>query len=158
MLGKLALGSLGVAVVMTILLVIAQISNDRVDSWLTRAKDAGNPEQAAEFLGEYNDALYARNKVDGKYYTVFKYPATKMETYIDVIGGLEQRAADLAEQRATDESYQMGLINLEEDLDDINARSWSVWFAGGGYVLMILCIVTWISGLTLGFIKILRDS
>lgn len=158
MFGKLALGSLGIALILTGLLIVAQISNDRVDSWLIRAKDAGNPGQAAEYLGEYNDALYARNKIDGKYYTVFKYPATKMEIYVDVISGLKQRAADLSEQQATDESYQIGLINLEEDLDDIDARSWSVWFAGGGYIIGILCGLAWVSAVALGGTKLVCDN
>jgi len=153
MIGKFALASLAVGLVLSVLLVVASIDNSRVDSWLHRAKDAGNPEQVAEFLGEYKDALYAKDRVDGQYYTIWKYPASDMETYVNIIDGLKQRAVALAEQTAVDESYQMGLINLEEDLDDIDARSFSVWFANGGYVLAIFCGLAWTAFIVLGVIK-----
>ena len=156
MIGKFALASLAVALVLSVLSVVASIDNSRVDSWLDRARDAGNPEQVAEFLGEYKAALYAKNRVDGQYYTIWKYPASDMETYVSIIDGLTQRAEALAEQTAVMDSYQMGLINLEKDLDDIDARSFSAWFANGGYVLEIFHGLAWTALMVLGAIKMLN--
>lgn len=126
------------------------IAASRIESWLNRAKDAGNPAQVAEFLTNYKQDLYDSNKVEGKYASLFKYPGTYMPTYIRAIDGLIVRAEELAVQDATQTSYQMGLVNLEKDLGDIEPAAWSVWFASGGWIavwgLVITILGTFISG------------
>ena len=135
-------GGMVMMVVLAIFLIQASISYGRTDAWLTRAKDAGNPAQVAEFLSNYKASLEDRGLVAGKYYSVWKYPATDMPTYVRVIDGLSLRAKELAKQNYTDESYQMGLINLEKDLGDIDARAFSVWFAHGGYLIVFFVVIT----------------
>ena len=134
-------GGVLITLILSVTVVGNSISYGRTDAWLTRAKDAGNPAQVAEFLGEYEESLQDRDLIDGKYYSVFKYPATDMNTYVRVIDGLVARAIALSQQDASDESYQMGLINLEKDLGDIDARAFSVWHASGGFVIVILLFV-----------------
>lgn len=134
-------GVIVVSLVFSGILVANIISYGRTDAWLTRAKDAGNPTQVSEFLGEYKTSLVEQDLVDGKYYTLWKYPATDMNTYIRIIDGLTERANALSRQSALDESYQMGLINLEKDLGDIDARAFSVWFASGGFVVVIPVVI-----------------
>ena len=121
-----------------VVLINCSITYGRVDSWLERAKDAGKPAQVAEFLTAYKESLAEKDLVEGKYYTLWKYPATEMSIYIRVIDGLIERAQSLSSQSPTDESYQMGLINLEKDLGDIDARAFSVWFSYGGWVIVLL--------------------
>lgn len=135
------LGGVLITIIMAVVVISNFISSGRIDSWLGRAKDAGNPAQASEFLLEYKTALYEADRVLGKYYTIWKYPASDMETYIRVVDGLAERAEALAIQNPSDESYQMGLINLEKDLGDIDARALSVWEASGGFIfIIILCL------------------
>lgn len=130
-----------IAIILTVLFTVQVISYGRTDAWLYRAKDAGNPAQVAEFLREYKVSLHERNLINGKYYSVWKYPATDMSTYSKIIDGLIDRASALSIQHPTEESYQMGLINLEKDLGDIDARAFSVWFAHGGWLLVISMIL-----------------
>jgi hypothetical protein len=117
-----------------ILTAVNGIGSAKIDSWLNRAKGAGNPAQVAEFLGNYEGSLYQANRVEGKYASVFKYPGTYMPTYLRTIDGLIERAKALAVQDATQTSYQMGLVNLEKDLGDIESAAWAVWFANGGWI------------------------
>ena len=134
------------------------ISSARIDSWLLRAKDAGNPAQVAEFLGNYKEALYKNNRVEGKYCTLFRYPGSYMPTYIRAIDGLIARAEALALQDPTDESYQMGLINLEKDLGDIEGTAFGVWVAHGGWIWFVLLgtSIIWLSAIGLiGWMKML---
>ena len=113
-----------------------------IDSWLERAKDAGNPAQVVEFLTNYENALYSADKVNDKYSSVFKFPGSYMPTYIRAVDGLIERAKALAIQNPTETSYQMGLINLEKDLGDIEATAFSVWVADGGWI--IVWVLTWL--------------
>ena len=117
------------------------VSANMIDSWLSRAKDAGNPAQVSEFLSNYTQALYENDRVEGKYTSLFKYPGGKMTVYIRAIDGLKDRANALATQSPDETSYQMGLVNLEKDLGDIETAAYSVWFAGGGFWIMLLCII-----------------
>lgn len=116
------------------------VSSDRTNSWLDRAKDAGNPSQVAEFLAEYKKALYTDGKVEGKYTSVFHYPGTYMPTYLRAVDGLIQRAKDLEKQNPTDTSYQMGLVNLEKDLGDIKGTAYSVWVADIGWLIWAIAV------------------
>ena len=127
------------AILGTVFLVFNTIESNHADKWLERAKDAGKPAQVAEYLTEYRVKLYELDRVDGKYYELFRYPSSQMEIFIDVIDGLIGRAEALAAQTAEDTSYQMGLVNLEEDLDDIEPRAFSAWFAMGGFVWGVAC-------------------
>ena len=130
----------GVVILLALLAVLVSyiIAYDRIDSWLERAKDAGKPAQVAEFLTAYKESLAEKDLIEGKYYSLWRYPATKMSIYIRVIDGLIERAESLSSQSPNDESYQMGLINLEKDLGDIDARAFSVWFSYGGWVVVLL--------------------
>ncbi len=120
------------------------ISFARIDSWLERAKDAGNPAQVAEFLANYKADLDEAGLIKGKYYTFFKYPGTYMPTYIRAIDGLIERARALNNQSAIDTSYQMGLVNLEKDLGDLDVVAYLVWQAGGG---VFWVISSWVFGI-----------
>ena len=117
------------------------ISSARIDSWLVRAKDAGNPAQVAEFLGRYQADLQASGRIEGRYSSVFHYPGTYMPTYIRAIDGLVQRAEALTLQSSEATSYQMGLVNLEKDLGDIEAAAWGVWFASAGIWLAVTSLI-----------------
>lgn len=136
-----------VMVVIAILLTITWISNTvssaRIDSWLSRAKSAGSPAQVAEFLTNYKQALSEANRIEGKYSSFWKYPGNYMPVYIRAIDGLIDRANALAIQNSTDESYQMGLINLEKDLGDIEAVAFGVWNASGGWIIILLTCLFW---------------
>ena len=124
----------------TIVLIVNGIQSARIDSWLERAKDAGNPQQVAEFLKNYKAELYAANRVEGKYTSWQQKPGGYMPIYIRAIDGLIARAEALAIQNPTDTSYQMGLINLEKDLGDISPAAWSVWVAHWNWIWwIVLC-------------------
>ena len=129
-------------IVSTWVVVANNISSSRANSWMDRAKDAGNPAQVAEFLNEYKQTLNQMDRVEGKYYTIFKYPGTYMPTYIRAVDGLIERATALSKQASTDESYQMGLINLEKDLGDLEPVAFLVWGASGGFIWQILIVVS----------------
>ena len=122
----------------------ACIKNSKIDSWLIRAKDAGNPQQVEEFLRNYGESLEKADYVEGKYASVFKYPGTYMPTYMRAIDGLAERAHDLSRQAPTDLSYQMGLVNLEKDLGDIEQIAGDVWEANGGWIVIVVTILVWI--------------
>ena len=143
-----------IAVVLSFIFIVTNISYGRTDSWLVRAKDAGNPAQVAEFLGNYTDSLISRDLINGRYYSIWKYPATDMVTYLRIIDGLILRAEMLSQQQPDKESYQMGLINLEKDLGDIDARAFSVWVASGGFWLIAL-VICFGGFLLLGWIEFL---
>ena len=136
------LGGVIVFLISLFIVVSNNVSYGRTDSWLERAKDAGNPQQVAEFLTEYKTSLLDRDLVVGHYYIFWKYPATKMEIYLRVIDGLIDRANDLALQNPTDTSFQMGLTNLEKDLGDIEATAFSVWKAEGGIFIILILVIT----------------
>lgn len=137
-----------VAVAITIIFQVwstkACIRNSSIDSWLVRAKDAGNPGQVSEFLKNYKETLYESDMVKGKYSSVFKYPGTYMPVYIRTVDGLVERANALSKQNPTDTSYQMGLVNLEKDLGDIELIAGSIWIASGGWMVIIATIIGWI--------------
>ena len=144
-----------ILLVFSILLVLsivisikAAIFSASIDSWMKRAQDAGNPAQVAEFLNEYKEALTQANLIEGRFYTIFDYPGTYMPIYIRAVNGLIERAKALTIQNPTEESYQMGLINLEKDLGDLAPTAWLVWGASGGWlwlnaiwVLIIIIII-----------------
>lgn len=121
--------------------VSACIGFTATNSYLERAKDAGNPQQVAEFLTEYKEALRKNNMIEGKYQSVFKYPGGYMPTYIRAVDGLIERANSLAKQSSVDTSYQMGLVNLEKDLGDIETAADRVWIASGGWIIIVLSIL-----------------
>ena len=127
-----------------------------IESWLYRAKDAGNPAQVAEFLTNYKQALYDSDRIERRYTSLFKYPGTYMPTYIRAIDGLIARAKDLSVQDATQTSYQMGLVNLEKDLGDIEPAAWSVWFASGGWIAAWGLFITLVSSLIFGLCWLLE--
>jgi len=135
------IGGIVVSLLLISIVFVNYVTYNRIDSWLERAKDAGNPQQAAEFITKYKSALIEFDLVDGKYYSFFKYPATKMDIYVKVLDALVDRANNLALQISTDTSFQMGLTNLEKDLGDIEARAFSVWLARGGIFILILGII-----------------
>ncbi len=118
-----------VALLASVSMIINNIKYRSIDSWLGRAKDAGNPQQVAEFLANYKEALYRAGLVEGCYYNIFRYPGTYMPTYIRAVDGLINRATDLTQQSSADTSYQMGLVNLEKDLGDLEAVSAEAWLA-----------------------------
>lgn len=138
------------AIVLTFVTVVNSISSSRIDSWLHRAKDAGNPAQVAEFLQNYKTSLDDAGRIGNRYYTLFKYPGTYMPVYIRAVDGLIERAQALSIQSPTDTSYQMGLVNLEKDLGDIEAVAYSVWFANGGFWVVIPMTLCWILCLIFG--------
>lgn len=129
------------AIILMIIWILNGISSARIDSWLERAKDAGNPAQVAEFLTNYKKALDDAGRIDKKYSSVFRYPGTYMPVYIRAVDGLIQRAEDLSVQNPTDTSYQMGLVNLEKDLGDIETAAYGVWFAYTGVWVCWICVV-----------------
>lgn len=133
-------------------LVFNGISCNRVDYWLHRAKDAGSPAQVAECLIKYEQALSNKNYIKNKYLTIFKYPASSMEIYKVAIDGLIIRAEALAEQNPTDTSYQMGLVNLEKDLGDIEASAFTVWQASGGFLWWWILGISFIFCLIFGIL------
>lgn len=139
-----------VGTILLLILIPFAISSARIDSWLVRAKDAGNPAQVSEFLGEYRTALQEAGRVEGKFYTVFHYPGSYMPTYIRAVDGLVQRANALALQSPQETSYQMGLVNLEKDLGDIEAAAYDVWFAYTGVWLEAAGLVLLVGGFLLG--------
>ena len=130
------------AAISLIVLSIIPIQNavrcGSIDSWLERAKDAGNPGQVSEFLVNYKVALNTAGLVEGKYSSVFRYPATYMPVYVRTIDGLIGRANALTVQNPTDTSYQMGLVNLEKDLGDMNSAAFSVYYAYWGWLYVAL--------------------
>ena len=121
---------------------IGDIKATAPDKWLTRAKDAGNPSQVAEFLETYKLELFKANRVEGSNTSVWRYAATKMEVYVRALDGLIERAKALAQQVPTETSYQMGLINLEKDLGDIEAASAAVWYVDIGYFLVVVSSIS----------------
>ena len=134
---------LAFTIILTVLWIINAIEYGRVDSWLNRAKDAGNPNQVSEFLTNYKQALSDKHLIEGKYYSVFKYPGKYMPVYIRAVNGLIERGEALVIQTPTDTSYQMGLINLEKDLGDLESVAFSVWLANGGIIIVVLCVISW---------------
>lgn len=143
--GKILLFILAITLFITFLGVSACINNDRIDSWLERARDSGNPQQTVEFLTNYKEALTQNDMIAGKYKSIFKYPATKMDVYIRTIDGLADRAKELSKMVSTDTSYQMGLLNLEKDLGDVDTAASSVWRASGGWILVLFIIIMWLA-------------
>ena len=131
--------SLLIALVTTVLLTVAYFDNQGVDSWLYKAQAAGNPAQAAEFLGYYKAGLMGRYSAD-QYYHIFRYPSTQFTIYYRVIDGLIVRASQLSKMDATETAYQMGLINLETDINDIGEKSYSGWGANEGWILMYIVL------------------
>ncbi len=125
---------LALVILSTAVLIINGINCSRVDYWLHRAKDAGSPAQVAQCLSSYGQALETKDYIHGKYLTIFKYPGSSMEIYKVAIDGLITRAKALAIQDPTDTSYQMGLVNLEKDLGDIEPSAFTVWGASGGFL------------------------
>jgi len=139
-------------VALIVILITAAINAGRVDAWLVRAKDAGTPTQVSEFLTAYKNALTDEQYVEGKYTSIFHYPATKMSVYLRTVDGLIQRAGELSRQSAVDTSYQMGLLNLEKDLGDIETAAFSVWLASGGVWIVIVLILFSVTWIVLGFV------
>lgn len=133
------------------IVVVNVIESSKINSWLQRAKDAGNPAQTAEFLVNYKQALHDANRVENKYATLFKYLGTYMPIYIRAIDGLIVRAEALSIQDATQTSYQMGLVNLEKDLGDIEPTAWSVWFANGGWIGVWVWVISACGCIVTGF-------
>jgi len=149
---------LGLVIIVTGIIGISnQIDSARTDAWLVRAKDAGNPAQVAEFLVNYKSALYNIGRVEGKYVSLFKYPGDSMTIYIRTVDGLIQRAKDLSIQNPTETSYQMGLVNLEKDLGDIETASYAVWIASGGFWIMPTHVCAWIALIVVGTAALLRS-
>lgn len=128
----------------------ACINAESINSWLLRAKDAGNPQQVAEFLGEYKDSLGSHNLIENKYSSVFHYPGTYMPRYVRAIDGLVQRAKDLSTQSPSDTSYQMGLVNLEKDLGDIDAVAYDIWIADIGWLIWTISLAGLLVALVAG--------
>lgn len=143
----------------TIVTLSVKIESSNTDYWLYRAQAAGNPQQVSEYLTNYKDGLYSHNLVNDKYYSVFKYPATYMPTYINVIDGLIQRANDLSKQSPNETSFQMGLTNLETDLSDITAEAFEVWCSSFlGCVLSWCAMLGWLLAIVIAFIAMIIDD
>lgn len=142
--------------VVIIILIMNAISSQRIDSWLDRAKYAGTPQQVAEFLTNYRQALDDAGRIDEKYYSVFRYPGTYMPIYVRAVDGLIIRAEALAKQSPDDTSYQMGLVNLEKDLGDIESAAYRVWNAYTGIWLWIILVVSIILLMAASVIKMME--
>ena len=112
--------------------VYEKVQAGNIDGWVTRAKDAGNPQQTAEFLREYTQAVLRHPNSDG-YTCIWRYPNCNVPRYLRAVEGLIVRAEDLSRQAATDLSYQQGLLNLEKDLGDLEAVGFGLWWGGGGW-------------------------
>ena len=140
-----------VALAATTIVVVNYIDSARTNYWLHRAQVAGNPSQTAEYLMEYKGALYENNLVTNRYSTIFRYPASSIGQYIRVIDGLAERALALSTQDHNAESYQMGLINLETDVNDLFPIAFLVWGASGGFVLQYLIGLGFLGAGVVGF-------
>jgi hypothetical protein len=147
---KIAFGILFlVAIVTTTICATAAINNAAVDRWLGKAQAAGNPAQTAEFLGYYKDGLMEKYSPN-QYYDVFRYPSTQFKVYYRVIDGLIARANDLSSMKSTDTAFQMGLLNIEKDINDIGQHSFDGWIAAGGFINNVLMIAAWLCLIILG--------
>lgn len=123
-------------------IAVGSIDAGRVDSWLDRAQSAGSPEQVVEYLSSYKTELVDK-RYDDMYMSTFRYPASSVKIYIDVLDGLIDRAYILSTQDPRTDVYQMGLINLETDLNDLEPgasiaymRDWTT------VVIVILDVIT----------------
>lgn len=141
---KLFFGITAIVWILSLVLSIqGLVYSSRVDSWLARAQAAGNPAQAAEFLGEYKSSLHEA-KMDDKYACIFRYPGCYVPTYLRVVDGLIERASVLSSQSPNDTSYQMGLVNLEKDLKGLESVAWGVWFTEGGWIKVWSAWLLWL--------------
>ncbi|WP_392654677.1 hypothetical protein [Dehalococcoides sp. THU4] len=128
-----------VAILGTAFLVDGYIDAKKTDYWLIRAQAAGNPAQVSTYLGTYLSEINAKN-VDDKYTTLFKYEASSVRNYKDVILGIIERADILSTQDPRTDVYQMGLINLETDVNDVRECMIDVLWAKWSTIIVLIII------------------